>query len=211
MKYIGAWEARKNPKASSSCYSHSSFISFHLNSCNSTGLGTLLKSGINKHLSALPGKLNCWNNARCYIPRTICHTTFELQFTGISSPSPSVKQSMEQISHLLFDSPALLTWAVSRNAVLFAIQITDYALLLTSHWKRTTQVISLVWDVQRLSTPTSSFLWLHSLGSAIGGHDHPRAVHFIIAVCQNNLSPVEFSCTQCNEGTKRMCIILEGS
>lgn len=156
-------------------------------------------------------KLNCWSNARCYIPRTICHTTFELQFTGIRSPSPSVKQSTEQISHLLFDSPVLLTWAASRNAVLFAIQITDCALLPTSQWKRSAQVISLVWDVQRLSTHTSTFLWLHSLGSALRGHDHPRSVHFIIVVCPNNPSPVEFSCTQCNKGTRGMCIILEGS
>lgn len=163
MKDIGGREACKNPIASFpfSCYSHPCFIKFQMS------LGALLNSGINKHLSALPGKLSFWNNARCYIHRTICHTTFGLQFTGVSLPSPSVKQSMEQTSHLLFYSPVLLTWAVSHNAILFAIKITDCALLPAGQRRRAVQVISLTGDMLGLSTHACAFLWLHSLGSAI--------------------------------------------
>lgn len=136
------------------------------------------------------------------------HITFELQLIEVSSPCPSVKE--EQTSHLLFYSLVLLMWAVSNNAVLFAIRIADCSLLSSQSW-RAMWVISQMWDVLGLSARTYMFfLWLNSLGSTTAPLYRPKSVPFSVTVCQSNCSPVQFCCTQYGKA-REVCIQFMGA
>lgn len=155
-------------------------------------LRTLLSSGINKLLSALPG--NLFDAMPSLRPFAAARLSCGLQ--GLPH-LPLVPSSLEQTSHLLFYSPALLTWVVPQcSAICY-------------------------WNYRLCPSPCAGFLTDVGPAETLHMYVHFSLIAFTrvsckswpswISSCQNNPFPIQFSCTQCNEATKSMCIIPEGS
>lgn len=210
MKYLEGREACKNPIASFpfSFYSHPHFISFHLNSCNSNDFRN---------------SPNLWHK-QAFIYFT-CETIFGIMLGVISIRpfvTPLLNCSLRGFAHLpllpqsLWNRrltcccTALYSWREQRHVVLYCLLLQWQTALFSQRASGEGPCKLPQWRETCCNSPHIRALSFAFARVSYRGHDHPGSVHFVAVVCQNNPSPIQFSCTQCNEATKSMCVILEG-